>query len=396
MDPIKNPYTPSAGSRPAELAGRDAEIEKFRILAARLIDGRIEQSMIVKGLRGVGKTVLLNAFEDLAESQGFLTYYHELTPEGSLIESLTRDCEQALAQLKLSDKVSQRIRSALGHLKTIKLTGPDGLGLEVSLGESNEGTISADLTDLFLQVGAAAREKKSGIAFFLDEVQFADEIQYRAMISALHRATQKQVPITAAAAGLPQIPRLSGDARSYAERLFTFPTIGNLSDEGARAALVEPAHRQGVEFDQDAVQKALRWTAGYPFFIQQLGKHTWNLASGSPITAADIEAAKEISQRALDASLYEVRIQRATEKERAYMRAMAQLGEGPYRSGEVAGLMGKATSEMSTTRQALLDKGLIYAPEDYGFVEFTVPRFDDFMRRHMPFQPAASGPVASS
>lgn len=385
MDPVRNPYTPSAGSRPHALAGREAELEQFRILIARLREGRSEQSMIAKGLRGVGKTVLLNAFEDIAEDGGFLTYYLELTPESSLVESLTRDCEKALRRLSLSDRVSQRIRAALSHLRTIKLAGPDGFGLEVSLGGSDEGTITADLTDLFLEVGQAVKENDKGVAFFLDEVQFADEVHFRAMISALHRSTQKRLPITAAAAGLPQIPRLSGDARSYAERLFTFPTIDNLTGAAARAALIEPAAAQDVEFDEDAVGEALAWTDGYPFFIQQLGKHAWNGASDSPISLADVESAKEVSQDALDASLYEVRIQRATERERDYMRAMAELGGGPYRSGDVAGLLGRSTSDMSPTRQSLLDKGLVYATEDYGFVDFTVPRFDDYMRRYMPF-----------
>ncbi len=387
MDPVKNPFTPNAGSRPPELAGRDEQLEQFRVMVARLKDGRTEQSLIAKGLRGVGKTVLLNAFEDQAESQGFLTYYHELTPGSELIEDLVRDAERALARLSLGDRVSQRVRDALGHMKTIRLTGPDGFGLAVDLRKANEGTITADLTELFLELGASAKEKNRGVVFFLDEIQYVNEIQYRAMISALHRATQKQLPITAAAAGLPQIPRLSGDARSCAERLFAFPTIENLDDEAATIALVEPARQQGVEFDDDAIALALKWTAGYPFYIQQLGKHVWNLASGSPITKQNIEAAMAPAQSALDGSIYEVRIQRATESERKYMRAMAELGAGPYKSGAVARKMGKTSTDLSPTRQQLMNKGLIYATEDYGHVDFTVPRFGEYMRRHMPFRP---------
>jgi len=384
MDPIRNPYTPGAGSRPPELAGREAELEQFRVLVARLRRGQVEQSMVVKGLRGVGKTVLLNAFEDLAEAGGFLTYYHELTPDSSLIEDLARDCERSLTRLKLSEKLVQKLREALSHLRTVKFSGPEGFGLEVTLRDSNEGAITADLTDLFLEVGRVARDAGTGIAFFLDEVQFVDEVHYRALISALHRATQKQLPITAVAAGLPQIPKLSGDARSYAERLFTFPTITSLSEAGARSALVGPAALQGVEFDDAAIVEALSWTSGYPFFLQQLGKHAWNVAERSPISAEDIERAKEAAQDALDRSLYEVRIQRATEREREYMRSMAELAPGPYRTGDVARGLERKTSEVSTVRQALLDKGLIFATEDYGFIDFTVPGFDEYMRRYMP------------
>lgn len=385
MDPIGNPYTPNAGSRPPELAGREREIEQFEILVGRLKRGATEQSIVVRGLRGVGKTVLLNAFEDQAESEGFLTFYHELTPGTNLIDELARDSERALDGLSLGTKLSSGIRGALSRLKTIRLTGPEGFGLAVDLQSADEGTITADLTDLLLQLGGAARDSGTGIAILLDELQFVDEIQYRALISALHRATQKELPIAVAAAALPQIPLLTGEARSYAERLFDFPTIGNLDEPAATMALVEPARRQGVEYASDALARALEWTAGYPFYIQQLGKHAWNLATQSPISADDVERAMPVAQAALDKSIYEVRMQRATEGERRYMRAMAELGEGPYRSGQVAEKVGQSVTQASPTRQQLMTKGLIYATENFGYVDFTVPRFAEFMRRSMPY-----------
>ena len=385
MDPVKNPYTPNAGSRPPELAGRDEQLEQFRILLARLKSGQTDQSIVAKGLRGVGKTVLLNAFEDMAESEGFLTYYHELTYETSLIEELTRDAERAIGMLKLTDKLTQKLRDALSHLKSIRVSGLDGFGLEVDLRQANEGTLTADLTDLFLELGSAAKGKGRGVIFFLDEVQFADQVHYRALISALHRSNQKGLPVSAAAAGLPQIPRLTGDARSYAERLFDFPTIANLDREAARHALVEPVRAQGVEYEDEAAELALEWTEGYPFYIQQLGKHAWNLASSSPITRADIEEAQPAAEAALDRTIYEVRVQRATTNERKYMRAMAELGDGPFRSGSVANELGQTATAVSRTRQSLIDKGLIYATEDYGYVDFSVPRFAEYMRRYMPF-----------
>lgn len=386
MDPIGNPYTPNAGSRPPELAGRENQIEQFEILLGRLKRGNTEQSMVIRGLRGVGKTVLLNAFEDQAEAEGFLTFYHELTPGSNLIDELARDSERALERLSLGAKLTSRIRGALGHLKTIRLTGPESFGLAVDLGSADEGTITADLTDLLLQLGAAARDRGTGVAILLDELQFVDEVHYRSLISALHRATQKEMPIAVAGAALPQIPLLTGEARSYAERLFDFPKIGNLDQRAAALALAEPALRQNVKYVTDAVALALDWTAGYPFYIQQLGKHVWNLAAKSPITTDDVEAAIPIAQAALDTSIYEVRMQRATEGERRYMRAMAELGDGPYRSGQAAEMVGQVVTQASPTRQQLMTKGLIYATENFGYVDFTVPRFAEFMRRTMPYK----------
>jgi hypothetical protein len=389
MDPIENPYTPNAGSRPPELAGREDQLEQFRVLVARLKSGQTEQSIIAKGLRGVGKTVLLNAFEDMAEREGLLTYYHEVTDETVLVDELARDIERALRMMKLSDRLIQRVRDGLSHLRTVRLSGPEGIGLEVELRKADEGTLTADLTDLFLELGSVAKEQGRGVVFFLDEIQFVDQVHYRALISALHRVNQKRLPISAAAAGLPQIPRLTGDARSYAERLFDFPTIGNLKGEAATAALVEPARARGVGFDGDALETALAWTDGYPFYIQQIGKHAWNRATSSPISNSDVEAALPAAQAALDRTIYEVRAQRATEGERRYMRAMAELGGGPYRSGLVADMLAQAAGALSTTRQRLIDKGLIYATDEYGYVEFSVPRFDEFMRRYLSHEPPA-------
>ncbi len=386
MDAIENPYAPGAGSRPPELAGRGVEIEQFNVLLGRLKRGAAEQSIVARGLRGVGKTALLNTFEDQAEAAGFLTSYHELTPDTNLVGELVRDAERCLERLSIGMGLRKRLREVLGQLKTIRLTGPEGFGLAVDLGGADEGTITADLTDLFLQLGSAAQEKGTGFAVFLDELQFVDEIHYRALISALHRAVQKQLPIAVAAAGLPQIPLLTGEARSYAERLFDFLTIDNLDDSAAAMAFAEPARRRGVEYSEKALGKALEWTAGYPFYIQQLGKHAWNLASDSPITVADIDRAIPAAQDALDKSIYEVRVQRATERERLYMRAMAELGAGPYRSGRVAEEAGLSVTGASPIRQQLMTKGFIYATEDYGFVDFTVPRFAEFMQRYMQCQ----------
>lgn len=386
MDPIANPYTPNAGSRPPELAGRDGELEQFRILIGRLSAGRSDQSMIIRGLRGMGKTVLLNAFEDQAESENFMTFYHELTPDSNLIAEIARDVQAAMSRLKLSAKAAEKFRNAISHLGTIRLTGPDGFGIAVDLRKADEGTITGEISQLFLALGEAARAKSTGIVFLFDEVQFVREVEYRSVVSALHRANQKNMPITLVAAGLPQIPRLTGEARSYAERLFTFPFIGNLDAKDAEIAIVEPARAQGVDYEKQALARALEWTGGYPFYIQQLGKHAWNIARDSKITLADVEQAIPVAQESLDTSIYEVRIQRTTDEEKRYMQAMAELGVGPYKSGQVASKLGRKTAAISVVRQRLLDKGLIYATEDFGHVDFTVPRFGEFMARRMPFR----------
>jgi hypothetical protein len=392
MDPIRNPYTPGAGTRPSELAGRDQEIENFRILLARLLAGRGEQSQIVTGLRGVGKTVLLNTFEDLAEQASYLTAFRELTQESSLPELLAKDTQRLLRELKLGAKVTAAVRAGLSTLGGFKLTDPNGFELSIDLRKLGPQQMTDDFTELFLQLGRAAKAKKVGIALFLDEIQFVKEPEFRALISALNRAMQKQLPLTLAAAGLPQIPRLAGEARSYAERLFRFPYIGALEPAAAEAALVIPAEREGAGYEPQAVERTLELTEGYPFYIQEFGKHIWNLARRSPITTVDVEHAAPRAEQALDSSIYEVRIQRATVKERRYLRAMAELGSGPYKVGQVAKAMGSSTTALSTVRQKLLDRGLIYATEDYGYVDFTVPRFDEFMRRHMAYKPPSSRP----
>lgn len=396
MDPINNPYTPGAGTRPSELAGRDEEIDAFKVLLARLRAGRTDQSQIVTGLRGVGKTVLLNTFEDFAEAEGCLTAFRELTQDSHLPELLAKDVQRLLRDLKLTKKLADTVRAGLSTLSVFKLTEPNGFELSLDLRRLQEDRLTDDFTELFLQLGRAARAKGAVIAIFIDEIQFVHEDHFRALISALHRATQKQLPLTLAAAGLPQIPRLAGEARSYAERLFRFPRIGPLDDPAARAALVVPAEREGATYSEAAIQRTLALTRGYPFYIQAFGKHIWNLAPASPITENDVDAAAPRAEESLDRSIYEVRIQRATVKERRYLRAMAELGPGPYQVGAVARIMGSTTTALSTLRQRLLDKGLVFATEDHGYIDFTVPRFDEFMHRHMPFRGSAARPGRAS
>ncbi len=341
--------------------------------------------MIVRGLRGVGKTVLLNAFEDRAAELDYLSFYHELTPESQILKEITRDLQFALLELDLGAKAIEKLKAGLRPLRQLRVSYE---GFEISLppeAERTEDDLSADLSLLFLAVGQAAIQKNRGVVMLFDEAQFASEIEYRALISALHRATQKKVPIAVVAAGLPQMPKLTGDARSYAERLFTFPIIGALPPEEAVEAFVKPAKDSGVEYTEGAIHAAMEWTQGYPFYIQQLGKSCWNLAPGGTtlIDQELLEAAFDDAQTVLDEGIYDVRVQRASDKEKQFMRAMAELGPGPYKIGEVASLMGRKTPGVSLVRQNLIEKGLIYATEEHGKIDFTIPRFHEFMVRFM-------------
>jgi len=383
VDPRTNPYTPGAGSPPHELAGRQPEIEQFEILIARLKSGRSDQSMIIRGLRGVGKTVLLNAFEDIAEDDGFIAFYHEMTPEAQLLKEVTGDLRSALLEMNLGVQALDKLKRGLQALRQLRISYE---GFEISLPDSNaraEDDMTSDLSTLFLAVGRAAAKKDTGIVMLFDEAQFVSEAEYRALISALHRATQKRVPVAVVAAGLPQMPKLTGDARSYAERLFSFPVIEALPEEAAIEAFVKPAKDSGVEYTADAIRVAMDWTRGYPFYIQQLGKSCWNIAPDETtrLDKAMVEASFPDAQRALDEGIYDVRLQRASEMEKRYMGAMAELGPGPYRTGDVAKAMGRKTTGVSQIRQGLIAKGLIYSTEEHGQIDFTVPRFSEFMLR---------------
>lgn len=391
MDAIANPYTPNAGTRPKELAGRDAEIEAFRVLVARLKRGNPEKSQILTGLRGVGKTVLLNAFHDHAEAEGFVPIQHELTPETDIAELLAREARYAFGLLKPSARVASAIKTGLSRLSSFTVTDPSGYEFGVGVAKPSEDALARDFGEIFTQLGVAAQDKGVGVIFLLDEIQFIGEVPFRAIIAGLHRAAQRNLPITLAGAGLPQVPRLAGEAKSYAERLFDFPKLGHLDEEAARAALAVPAKEEGVEWTEEAVARVVELTEGYPFYLQEFGKHIWNVAGASPITLDDVDKAEPVAQRALDRGIYQVRIQRANPGERDYLRAMAELGRGPYRSGDVAKKLGKTVSGVSTVRQSLMEKGLIYATELFGYLDFTIPMFDQFMRRFMPFTSPATG-----
>lgn len=398
MDPRHNPYTPNAGARPPALVGRDAELEGFEILLDRLRRGYAEQSMLITGLRGVGKTVLLGAFEDRALHSGWVTVTAEITKNEEFGPRMGSMVRRALFQVAPKASWTERIKRAAGVLKSFSLTiSPDGsvtAGIDVDAveGMADTGNLSDDLTDLLVALGEAAKERETGVVFLLDEVQFLRTNEFEALIAALHRTVQRQLPITLVGAGLPQLPRLAGEAKSYAERLFKFPRIGQLSPPQAEAALAEPAADLGVSFDPGAIDVITEYTEGYPYFIQEYGKIVWDVApDGEPIARRVVEEAQRAVEDKLDESFFRVRAERTTELELNYLRAMAELGPGEQTAGDVAAVMDRTSEQLGPTRARLIEKGLIYTT-GHGRGNFTVPQFDRYLRRNYELAPPKPRP----
>jgi hypothetical protein len=393
VNPRDNPYTPNAGAPPPALVGRDAELERFEILLERLRRGYAEQSMLITGLRGVGKTVLLGAFEGRALNAGWITVTAEITKNeefGARMGSLVR---RALFQAAPKASWGDRLRRAAGVLRSFSLTVASdgsitaGIDVEAVEGQADSGDLSDDLTDLLVALGDAASERETGVAFLVDEVQFLRTRELEALIAGLHRTVQRQLPITFVGAGLPQLPRLAGEAKSYAERLFTFPRIGRLSDPEAEAALAEPAVALGVSYAPDAIDVIVEYTEGYPYFIQEYGKIVWDLApEGEAISRTVAEEAQRAVEAKLDESFFRVRAERTTDLELRYLRAAAELGPGEHAAGDVAAVMGRTSEQLGPTRARLIDKGLIYTT-GHGRGAFTVPQFDRYLRRNYELEP---------
>ena len=390
MDPRRNPYSPGAGARPPELAGRDDIIERASIALDRIRAGRSARSIIFYGLRGVGKTVLLNTIRLDAEARGIATVPIE-APEGRSLPGILAPAVRA-ALLKLSrgealkDKLKRSMQALAGFAKALKVKYGDvevGIEFPPEPGLADSGDLEFDLADLFGAVGAAASERKTAVVLFLDELQYVEEKQLAALISALHRMSQDNAPVTMVAAGLPQLLGQMGEAKSYAERLFEFVEIGRLDPEAARAAILLPAKAAGAAYTDDAIAAVLRDTERYPYFLQEWGKHCWDAADEAPIDEKDATAATKLALAELDESFFRVRFDRVTPTERRYLRAMAELGPGPHRSGDIAEILGRSVTTVAPTRTALIRKGMIYSGA-HGDTAFTVPLFDGFMKRVMP------------
>jgi hypothetical protein len=389
MDPRRNPFAPGAGTPPPELAGRAALLDRNAVALDRIRAGRAARPSILYGLRGVGKTVLLSSMRDAAEGEGMTVVTIEAPENRSLPGILVPALRAALLRL---DRMKQatagvtRALRALAGFAQLKVKFDDlevALDFEPEAGLADSGDLETDLADLIVAVGEAAKERGSAMILVIDELQYVPEEQLAALISALHRASQKQLPVTMLGAGLPQLLGQMGRAKSYAERLFEFVAVGPLDPDAARAAIRLPVEREEEAIDAAALDAIAVETQGYPYFLQEWGKHSWDAADASPITAQDVAAATQSALAELDSSFFRVRFDRLTPAEKRYLRGMATLGPGPHRSGDVAEALGVKVSSVAPTRNSLIAKGMLYSPA-HGDTAFTVPLFDAFMRRVMP------------
>jgi hypothetical protein len=390
MNPIRNPFAPGAGTPPPELAGRDALRESLRVALERARIGRPAKSAMLVGLRGVGKTVLLDRVRDDAEMVGIHTVRLE-APEGrSLPALLAPQLRQALLRLSqleaARDFAVRGLRALAGFASKLKLSYKDievGIDYDAEPGLADNGDLEHDLQALMEQVGLAAKAANTALAIFIDELQYVEEAQLAALITALHRTAQRQLPVVLVGAGLPQLRGQMGNAKSYAERLFDFPEIGALPTEAATQAIEKPLHDEGVAITPAALREVLRLSQGYAYFLQTWGSHTWLAASTSPIGIDDVRKASVTAVAALDEGFFRVRFDRCTPKEKKYLRAMAELGEGPHRSGDIAACLEEKVSSLAPTRSSLITKGMVWSPT-HGDTAFTVPMFAAFMQRIMP------------
>jgi hypothetical protein len=371
--------------------GRDNEIDAMDIALQRLRLGRDGRSQMLTGLRGVGKTVMLNEFEQLGDSRGYFHEHIEVSEADDLTTRLAAALRRVLLSMDARRRIGERVRRALGVLKAFSVQLPNGPELSIEVdpvhGPADSGDLATDLSGLFIELGEVARDHDAGVLLTIDELHFVKLPTLEALVMGLHRAAQLRLPITIAAAGLPSLAALTGEAKSYAERMFTFPVIDSLDDSLAREALVLPARDEGVTWEEGALARAVKVTRGYPYFLQEFGKQAWDVADGPErITEDDFERSVPVAVAELDDGFFRVRTGRTSDPERAYLRAMAELGRGPVRSAEVAAILGKTATALGPTRDGLMKKALCYSPR-WGEISFTVPMFDDFMRRWIPDLP---------
>lgn len=390
MDPIKNPFSPGAGSPPPELVGRDPVLEQARILLGRVKQKKPEKSMLLTGLRGVGKTVLLNEIKRMADDDGYRTISieaHEGKALGTLIAPYLRSLLYDLDRIAgTGDKVKRGLSVLRSFIGALKLTVGDisiGLDIDPEKGSADSGDLEIDLPNLFVAIGEAAEDRNSAVAIFIDEIQYFSKKELGALIMAMHKIQQRQLPLVLLGAGLPILPGLAGESKSYAERLFNFPNIGALSQADTAKALQEPAQEAGVAFEKKALDEVFRLTKGYPYFLQGWGYVAWNLATTSPITLQVVRDAKKSVIPRLDENFFRVRFDRLTPSEKNFLRAIAELGPGAHRTGDIAEILKVKVTSLGPVRAKLINKGMIYSPA-HGDMDFTVPLFDDFMIRTIP------------
>ena len=390
MDPIKNPFSPGAGSPPPELVGREPVLEQARILLGRVKQKKPEKSMLLTGLRGVGKTVLLNEIKRMADRDGYHTISieaHEGKALGSLIAPYLRSLLYDLDRIAgAGDKVKRGLAVLRSFVGALKVTVGDvsiGLDIDPEKGSADSGDLEIDLPNLFVAIGEAAADRDTAVAIIIDEIQYLSDTELGALIMAMHKMQQHQLPLVLLGAGLPILPGMAGESKSYAERLFSFPIIGALSQENSAKALQEPAHDAGVAFEIAALDEVFHLTKGYPYFLQEWGYVSWNLATESPISLQVVQNAKSTVIPRLDENFFRVRYDRLTPSEKNFLRAIAELGPGAHRTGDIAEILKVKVTSLGPVRAKLINKGMIFSPA-HGDLDFTVPLFDEFMIRTIP------------
>ncbi|GIG67897.1 ATP-binding protein [Phytomonospora endophytica] len=393
MDPVRNPYAPGAGQRPPQLAGRARELRAFEVVLDRVAHRRPERSLVLTGLRGVGKTVLLNALRSQAIAKLWGTGKIEARPEQSLRRPLSGALHMAVRELGSRHRAPDRVESFLSTLKAFALKGnppgarlrdrwEPGIDVPAGSGRADSGDIEIDLVELLTDAAEIAADVGTGLAVFIDEMQDLSTSDVSALCAACHELSQAGTPLIVVGAGLPHLPAVLSASKSYSERLFTYMRIDRLSADDAAHALTAPARKEGASYEDEALAALFAHSGGYPYFVQAYGKATWDHAPVTPITAEDVRVAAPAAEAELAVGFFGSRYERATPAEREYMRAMADLTDGPVgtvSTAEVAKALGRKPSSLSPARDALIKKGLIFA-EERGVVAFTVPHFDRYLR----------------
>lgn len=394
MDPLYNPFSPGAGAPPPELAGREDILRQALMTLARVKRGRAEKSILLVGLRGTGKTVLLHEISSLAEKEGYLSLMIEAHEKKSLPELLLPELRRVLFSLDVGEAISAKVKRAFRVLKSfvskikvsVKTQEIDfGIGIEPEKGTADSGDLEADLAQVFIALGEAAQDRNTAVAVIIDEIQYLSDEELSSLIMAIHKISQKSLPVVLFGAGLPQLVGKAGRAKSYAERLFDYSELGPLKKEDAKLALQEPVQKENKQFSftDEALDEIIYVTEGYPYFLQEWGYQAWNIANQPTIDIHVAKLATKASIQRLDQSFFRVRFDRLTPREKEYLRALAELGTDPQRSGDVAELLGLDVQNAAPLRNNLIKKGMIYSPK-HGDTAFTVPLFEGFMKRTMP------------
>ena len=383
-----SPYTPGAGAMPRYLAGRESMLEEADKILEAVAMGYPQKPSIYYGLRGVGKTVLLNAIEEKAEELDILYAHIEIAEKRSFIVQIANASKKIIHRMSVIESVKDLGHKALGILQAFQVTyNPEEQTFTAGIAEPSmyisSGVLSDDLTEMFVAMGRMAAKAKRAICFFVDEIQYMKPNEMEALINALHRVNQLRLPITIYGAGLPKILKILGEVKSYSERLFQYIEVAELSDHAATDAIVKPATELGVQYEEEAVEEIKEWSKGYPFFIQELCNTIWEETESEIIKKSDVERVIPVFLDKLDKGFFKIRYDRCTKKEHDFLFAMVRCGSLPCTISNVAKILGKRVSSISPTRAQLISKGIIYST-GHGEIDFTVPQFDRYLKRINP------------